>query len=431
MTIAREKRRATPATKKQKSKRFARMLETIRANSASKRLFRHFEWPLTLLVLILSLYGVVSIFAATGSPLENAEQMTLLEKIRSQSFTYPRLQMIWMVVGSIAMMGCVFFDYHLYGQLKNVFYWGNIVMLLLVLTMEKGRGAATMFYQWGDGRTFQPAELGKLCIIIALAKLFADRERPIRTVGELIRVSCYLALPLILIVLQPDVGTALVYIAIFAGLIFASGTDYKIILGILCVAVVVLVPAWYILSTSSSFRVARIQVWLDPEYDILGAGMQTYNGRLAVGSGGLFGKGLFSAGNFAALNYIPDDHTDFIFAIVCETFGLVGGALMILLFLLLILRMIVLSSQAQDAFGSYLIIGVASMILFHTFENISMVIGLMPVTGIPLPFVSYGGSNYLTNIIGIGLVVNVSMRSRAHTLRAPAPQSRAARPARL
>lgn len=429
--IRRKTDKTAPATKKQKSKRFARMMDTVRANSASKRLFRHFEWPLVVLVLILSIFGVVSIFAATGSPLDNADQMTLLEKIRSQSFTYPRLQLIWMVIGCVAMMGCVFFDYHLYGQLKNVFYWGNVAMLLVVLTMEKGRGAATMFYRWGDGRTFQPAELGKLCIIIALARLFADREKPIGTVGELIRVSCYLALPLILIVLQPDVGTALVYLAIFCGLILASGTDWKIILGVICLAIVVVVPAWYILSTSTSFRVARIQVWLDPEYDILNAGMQTYNGRLAVGSGGVWGKGLFSAGNFAALNYIPDDHTDFIFAIICETFGFVGGGLMILLFMVLILRMVVLASQAQDAFGSYLIIGVASMIFFHAFENISMVIGLMPVTGIPLPFVSYGGSNYLTNIIGIGLVVNVAMRSRAHTLRTPSPKARVSRPARL
>ena len=343
-----KREKAAPATKKQKSRRFARMLDAIRVNSASKRLFRHFEWPTAILVLILSLYGVLAIFAATGSPLTNADEMTLIEKIRSQSFTYPRLQLIWMAIGGVAMMACVFFDYHLYGQLKNVFYWGNVVMLLVVLGMEKGRGAATMFYRWGDGRTFQPAELGKLCIIIALARLFADREKPIRTVGELIRVTCYLALPLVLIVLQPDVGTALVYIAIFAGLIFASGTDIKIILGVICIGIVILVPAWYILSTSTSFRVVRIQVWLDPNYDILGAGMQTYNGRLAVGSGGLWGKGLFSAGNFAALNYIPDDHTDFIFAIVCETFGFVGGGLMILLFLLLILRMVVLSSQAQD-----------------------------------------------------------------------------------
>ena len=420
---------AKKAKTQKKGKRFERMLTMVRQNRASKRLFRYFEWPLAIMVLVVSLYGVVCIFAATGSPLTNADSMTLLEKIRSQSFTYPRLQLIWIVLGFGAMMAAVYFDYQMYGQMKNIFYWGNVIMLLFVLTMERGRGAATMFYRWGNGRTFQPAELGKLAIIIALARQFADRQEPIKTLGELIRVSMYVALPLILIVAQPDVGTALVYVVIYAGLIFASGTDIRIILGVICVAIVVLVPAWYILSTSENFRVVRIQVWLDPTYDINNYGMQTYNARLALGSGGLFGKGLFSEGNFAALNYIPDDHTDFIFAIVCETFGFVGGGLMILMQFAIIIRMVILSSQAQDAFGSYLIIGVASMILFHAFENISMVIGLMPVTGIPLPFVSYGGSNYLTNIIGVGLVINVAMRSRAHTLRTP--RTGPARPAKL
>lgn len=237
-----------------------------------------------------------------------------------------------------------------------------------------------------------------------------------------------MALPLFLIVIQPDVGTALVYIAIYAGLLFASGTDYKIIIGILCVAVLLLVPAWYILETSDSFRVDRIQVWLDPTYDQNGAGMQTTNARIALGSGGLWGKGLFAEGNFAALNYIPDDHTDFIFAIVGETFGLVGASVMVLMFLAMLVRMMVLSMRAQDAFGSYIIIGVMSMMLFHVFENIAMVIGLMPVTGIPLPFVSYGGSNYLTNIIGVGLVINVAMRSRAGQAHTPRP---VVRPAKL
>ena len=149
--------------------------------------------------------------------------------------------------------------------------------------------------------------------------------------------------------------------------------------------------------------------------------MQTYNARLMLGSGGLWGKGLFSVGNFAALNYVPDDHTDFIFAVVCETFGFVGGGLMILLYLAMLLRMMYLANHAEDTFGCYLIIGVMAMMFFHIFENISMVIGLMPVTGIPLPFVSYGGSNYITNIMGIGLVCNVAMRSRAGVARQARP----------
>lgn len=388
----------------------------------------HFEWPLVLIVLALSLFGVVTIYAATGTPVENAESYTLLEMFRIQPFTYARLQLIWMVVGAIALFAVIFLDYEIFGDLKNAFYWGNIALLLAVKVMAgAGRGGMSGWFKWGDGRTFQPSELGKIAIIIALAKLFADREKPITKVSELFRVACYVGLPMFLVVIQPDVGTALVYIAIFAGLLFASGTDYKIIIGILCIAVLLLVPAWYILETSDSFRVDRIQVWLDPTYDTNGAGMQTTNARIALGSGGLWGKGMFSEGNFAALNYIPDDHTDFIFAIVGETFGLVGAVGMVLLFVAMLVRMGMLALRAQDAFGSYLIVGVMSMMLFHIFENIAMVIGLMPVTGIPLPFVSYGGSNYLTNIIGVGLVVNVSMRSRAGQAYAPRPVIRPAR----
>jgi len=413
---------------KAKQGRLRKLLASVKKNRLGRGLMIHFEWPLVLIVLALSLFGVLSIYAATGTPVEEGKTYTFLEMLQIQPFTYARLQLIWMVVGAIALFAVIFLDYEIFGDLKNVFYWGNVGLLLAVkLLAEVGRGGMSGWFRWGDGRTFQPSELGKIAIIIALAKLFADREKPITRIGELFRVACYVGLPMMLVIIQPDVGTALVYIAIFAGLLFASGTDHKIIIGIICIAILLLVPAWYILETSDSFRVDRIQVWLDPSYDPNGAGMQTTNARIALGSGGLWGKGMFSVGNFAALNYIPDDHTDFIFAIVGETFGLVGATLMVLLFLSMLVRMVMLSLRAQDAFGSYLIVGVMSMMLFHIFENIAMVIGLMPVTGIPLPFVSYGGSNYLTNIIGIGLVVNVAMRSRAGQAYAPRPVIRPAR----
>jgi len=406
--------------KKKEQGRFQELLNRVKKNRLGKGLMRHFEWPLALIVLSLSLFGVLSIYAATGTPVDEGTNYTFLEMLQIQPFTYARLQLIWMVAGAVALLAMIFFDYQLFGDFKNVFYWGNVILLVAVKVLaEAGRGGMSGWFQWGSGRTLQPSEFGKIAIIIALAKLFADREKPITKIGELFRVGCYVGLPLALVVIQPDVGTALVYVAIFAGMLFASGTDRKIIIGIICIIILMLVPVWYIMENSDNFRVDRIQVWLDPTYAPNGAGMQTTNGRIAVGSGGLWGKGLFSVGNFAALNYIPDDHTDFIFAIVCETFGLVGAGGMILLFLSMLIRMVMLSMRAQDAFGSYLIVGVMSMMLFHIFENIGMVIGLMPVTGIPLPFVSYGGSNYITNILGIGLVINVAMRSKAGQAHAP------------
>ncbi|MDD7366560.1 MAG: FtsW/RodA/SpoVE family cell cycle protein [Clostridiales bacterium] len=404
------------------SGRFAALWNDIKRSRYRKGLIRHFEWPLVIMVLVMSIWGIVSIFAATGSPVEEGVQMSFLEKITTQSLYYPRLQFFWVCAGMVALAAVSYFDYRLYGRWKNLFYWGNVIVLALVkFTTEVGRGAANMFFQWGSGRTFQPAEFGKIAIIIALAQVFSSREKPIKTLSELIRMSCYVGLPLILIVIQPDVGTALVYVAIYAILIWASGTNYKLVVGTICIGVILVVAAWYVLNFSDNFRVDRIQVWLNPDYDINNSGMQTYNARLMLGSGGLWGKGLFSVGNFAALNYVPDDHTDFIFAVVCETFGFVGGGLMILLYLAMLLRMMYLANHAEDTFGCYLIIGVMAMMFFHIFENISMVIGLMPVTGIPLPFVSYGGSNYITNIMGIGLVCNVAMRSRAGVARQARP----------
>ena len=408
------------ANKKKEQGRFQKLFARVKKNRLGKGLMRHFEWPLALIVLMLSLFGVLSIYAATGTPVEEGVEYSFLEMLQLQPFSYARLQLIWIGVGIIALTGVIFFDYQLYGDFKNFFYWGNVLMLVAVkLLASAGRGGMNGWFQWGSGRTFQPSEFGKIAIIIALAKLFADRDKPITKIGELFRVGCYVALPLALVVIQPDVGTALVYVAIFAGMLFASGTDRKILIGIISIIILMLVPAWYIMENSDNFRVDRIQVWLDPSYAPNGAGMQTTNGRIAVGSGGLLGKGMFSVGNFAALNYIPDDHTDFIFAIVCETFGLVGAGIMIFLFLSMLVRMVTLSMRAQDAFGSYIIVGVMSMMLFHIFENIGMVIGLMPVTGIPLPFISYGGSNYITNIAGIGLVINVAMRSKAGQAHAP------------
>lgn len=404
------------------SGRFAALWNDIKRSRYRKGLIRHFEWPLVIMVLVMSIWGIVSIFAATGSPVEEGVEMSFLEKITTQSLYYPRLQFFWVCAGMVALAAVSYFDYRLYGRWKNLFYWGNVIVLALVkFTTEVGRGAANMFFQWGSGRTFQPAEFGKIAIIIALAQVFSSREKPIKTLSELIRMSCYVGLPLILIVIQPDVGTALVYVAIYAVLIWASGTNYKLVVGTICIGVILVVAAWYVLNFSDNFRVDRIQVWLNPDYDINNSGMQTYNARLMLGSGGLWGKGLFSVGNFAALNYVPDDHTDFIFAVVCETFGFVGGGLMILLYLAMLLRMMYLANHAEDTFGCYLIIGVMAMMFFHIFENISMVIGLMPVTGIPLPFVSYGGSNYITNIMGIGLVCNVAMRSRAGVARQARP----------
>lgn len=404
-------------------RRFKRTWSFIQKNKFNPVLFRSLDWFMLLLMLSVALFGVVSIFAATAKPVEQ-QLHSFLEMVSTQPVEYARLQFIWIIVG-MALMGVVlYFDYHLFGDFSNWIYWINIGLLLLVLTMEAGRGNMAGWFRWGADatRTIQPSEFGKLAIIIALAKRFSSRSKPISSVAELIPVLAYVGLPLVLILAQPDVGTAMVYIVIFGVMLFVSGTDVKLIVGILAIGVVVLVVVWYVMSQAENdFRFQRIQVFLDPTLDTSGAGMQMANARTAVGSGGMWGKGLFSVGSYASLDYIPDDYTDFIFAIVCETFGYAGTAVLISAYVVMLTRMLIMSLKAVDAFGRYLIIGYMSMLFFHIAENIGMVIGLLPVTGIPLSFVSYGGSNLLTNMLGFAIVLNVSMRSKNRKIK-PKPR---------
>ena len=385
-------------------------------NRFNPRLIRYMDWPLLLLVLGISIFGVISIFAATASATDH--EITGLSNIISENPTrYATLQLLWMMAGLVAMSVMCFFNYRLFGKYSDLIYWANIAILLAVLTVEAGRGGMTAFFQWGSDsglgkRGFQPSEFGKVAIIIALSNLFSKRKKPIKTVKELIPVTVYVFIPLILVILQPDFGTALVYIAIFAVLLWVSGTDLKLIAGVLAVGICMLVPLWYYMNASSdSFRLTRILMWLHPE-DYADDAMQVINSQIAIGSGGVTGKGLVSVGSFASLGFIPDDHTDFCFAVVCESFGFIGACALIVAFLLLLCRLIWHSLRTEDKFGAYIIAGVMAMFLFHIMENICMIIGLLPVTGIPLPFVSYGGSNYMTNMLSIGLVLNVVMNTR-------------------
>ena len=390
----------------------------IRDNQFDRSLMKYFDWPLFLIVIAISLFGVVCIFSATSSQVTEYPA-NVVEMLQTQSILYPRLQLMWIGAGLVAMAAIIFFPYELYGQYANVIYTANIGLLVFTLLVARaGRGGMTAFLAWGGGdRGFQTSEVGKIAIIMALAKAFSVRTKPIMKFSDVIPLAIYTGIPLVLIVAQPDVGTALVYLAVFAVMVLVSGTNAKLIWGVIIAFVVLLVPLWYFMNNSASdnFRFTRILIWLDPEA-YPDEARQVINGQIAIGSGGLWGKGIVSPGSFASLGYISDDHTDFIFAIVCESFGLVGGCALVLAYALMLARMIWLSIQVEDPYGSYLIVGVTAMMIFHVVENVGMVIGLLPVTGIPLPFVSYGGSNMLTNMMGIGLVLNVVMRSRQREL---------------
>lgn len=388
------------------------LIQYFRTRRVNRKLLKHFDWLLFLNVVAISLFGIVAIFSATTTSVTE-EPSTIMEMLDTQPITYARLQFFWLLGGIAVMIAFIYFSYEVYGRYARVVFITMLVVLVVVLGVEAGRGDMTAFFQWGSNRGFQPSEFGKIAIIICLAKLLAARKEPIKTIRELIVFGMHAALPIILVLAQPDFGTAMVYLAIFCVLVLVSGTNYKLILGAIAIVVLIAIPGWYLLnSMGESFRMDRIYMWLHPE-DYEDEARQIINGQIAIGSGGLWGKGIVSVGSFASLGYISDDHTDFIFAVVCESFGFMGGFALVIGYLCMLGRLLYLSMNVSDPLGSYMIVGVFGMFLFHVVENICMVIGLLPVTGIPLPFMSYGGSSMLTNFMGIGLVENIVMRDRA------------------
>lgn len=386
----------------------------IRDNRLTRSMMRYFDWPLFLIVVAISLFGIVCIFSATSSEVTEYPA-SIMEMLETQSIYYPRLQFLWLLAGIVLMICIVYIPYQTYGDASNWIYWGTCGVLVITLAFaEVGRGGMQAFLTILGDRGIQPSELGKVSMIICFAKVFSDRKRNVRRLSEFMMLATYMAIPTVLVLLQPDFGTAMVYIFTFCVLVFVSGTDTRLLLSLLGGLVLLAIPVWYAMNNTSaneSFRLTRFLIWLDPE-SYPDEARQVINAQIAVGSGGLFGKGIVSPGSFASLGYISDDHTDFIFAIVCESFGLVGAFALVGGYMLLVGRLIWLAVRTEDAYGSHIIVGVLGMLLFHIIENICMVIGLLPVTGIPLPFVSYGGSNMLTNMAAIGLVENVVVRSR-------------------
>ena len=205
---------------------------------------------------------------------------------------------------------------------------------------------------------------------------------------------------------QPDLGSSMVLLAIFFVMMFAGGANIKLLSGLILSGVLLAPIAWFSLE---GFQKKRILVFLNPNMDPLGAGYHVIQSKIAVGSGGLLGKGLYR-GTQNQLQFLPEQHTDFIFSVLGEELGFIGGILLLVLYLFLILRMLNIASKSKDLYGMLIIVGVITMFTFHIFINIGMTIGIMPITGLPLPFMSYGGSSFITNMIAVGLVLNVGMR---------------------
>ena len=387
----------------------------MRVSDNSRLSKPHFDWQLLIASYMLALYGVLAITIANYDPTLGTDR-SLQELVMDAS--NGRLQLLWVVVSMVAVSLVMTIKYDIIGRLWPIIYVVDVLLLALVLGTSQINGVAG-WYQFLD-RTFQPSELAKLALIITLSKaLTRYPDKPIPNFRYFLYVCIHFGIPALLILLQPDIGTLMVFCVIFVALLFISGFElhWMFLLGGLALAA--LTPIVLYLASTNNFRWLRLVAFMNPESDPTGSSYQIINSKVTIGSGGLTGKGALAEGTLTHLNYVPENHTDFIFSVVGETLGFVGAMVLLALYAFVIFRMLLLAYHTKDRFGQLIIVGVMSMLLFHVYENIGMCIGVMPITGIPLPFISYGGTNLVVNMAGIGLVLNVTAYKSSIDLSTP------------
>ena len=314
--------------------------------------------------------------------------------------------LLWAGLAIVAFFVATAFDYRWLRTFAWPIYGLNLGLLLLTLLVGDGVGGASRWINIGPF-AFQFSEIAKILMIIVLADYLATRSGKLDSLRAILGACLLVVPPWILVLLQPDLGTSLVFGAILVGMLFMSGASLKW-LGVLGAAVIAAFPfVWA--NILRDYQKERLLAFLHPLQDIQGSGYQLYQAQIAVGSGGWLGKGLTN-GTQNQLNFLPVQDTDFVFAILAEELGLLGGLVVLGLFIVLLWRVLTCAWRSRDPFGLAFASGVAAMILFQVVVNVGMVIGLMPITGIPLPFVSYGGTAMLANFVGVGLLLNIHMR---------------------
>ncbi len=362
-------------------------------------LFKELDYILIVLTILCTTFGIVMISSAVNS-LNDGSKYVIIQSAAAG-------------IGFVLMAIFTTFNYEKVGIAWKVIYVGCVIMLILVLIIGTGKEdtGSKSWIRFGP-IGIQPSEFVKIGFIITLSKRASEFGENINEPKNVLKLLAHLGILLGLIMLQPDFGTSMVFIFIFVGIVFAAGISYKYILTAAGTVIGAIPLAWFFFL--KEYQKNRIRVFINPESDPLGSGYHVIQSKIAIGSGQFFGKGLYQ-GTQTQLGYLPVKHTDFIFAVVGEELGLIGCAVVTALLFSLVYRCLIDSARTKSDMNRYICIGVACMFLAHIFENIGMCIGLMPVTGIPLPFFSYGGSSLITNFAAIGLVLSVYMRKKSIT----------------
>jgi len=327
---------------------------------------------------------------------------------------YLKRHVLNILIGALLAYGTTLIDYRLLRAYTPIIWLASVIGLVIVLIPGLGSeiNGARAWISLPGGFQFQPAELAKIAIIVGIAMIMADRENAHDDPSDLdvLKALAISAVPVLLIIAQPDLGTVLIISAAILAMIAASGAPSRWVIGLLILAVIGVFTAIQT-GAVSQYQIARLQSFVDPSADPQATGYQLRQSRITIGSGGILGKGLFN-GPQTNGRFVPEQQTDFIFTVVGEELGFIGCSVILALYLLLFIRAFAICRRSSDLFGRLVCIGVIAWFIFQTFENIGMTMGLMPMTGVPLPFLSYGGSSMFANLIGIGLLQNVHSRGR-------------------
>lgn len=365
------------------------------------KLIREIDKGLLFSAIALMLYGMLNIYLCTKGDVA--------------PFFFVKKQFVWFIISMVALYFLVAVDYSVIYRYVPIFYWGSVILLLCVwipgigVKVNGARGWINIGIS-----NLQPAELAKFGIILMVAKLLEEMDYEVNNLRNIIKIGIYCMIPVSLILIQPDMGMTMVCFFIVLGMLFIAGLDRRIIIGgfsALLIGVVVLWNSGLILPHQK----ARITAFMNPETDTSAQGYQLNQSLIGIGSGGVVGTRPSLDPEVSpgyAGTHVPEIQTDFIFAAIGEQWGFLGAMLLLLLYGILITKMINIARKAKDRFASLVCIGLVSYFLFAITQNIGMTIGLIPITGITLPLISYGGSSLLTTTMAVGLVLNIGMRKK-------------------
>jgi len=362
-----------------------------------RKLIKNFDWGLAGLVLTLLILGLINLYSAT------------LGKEGAANAYFPH-QLIWEGIGLVGLIIAVCINDEFYRENAIIFYVMSLVLLILVDVYGMITAGAQRWIRLGP-LSLQPSELAKLSLILILGYYYeTKRSINILSLRHIILPSILTLIPTVLVIKQPDLGTALLLLFIFISVLLYEGIPFKTLLGLFLAGLAALPVMWRFLKP---YQKARLMTFINPNLDPLGTGYHIIQSKIAVGSGGMWGKG-FLKGTQCKLEFLPEHHTDFVFSVLAEEWGFVGSVIVILLLFILILWGLEVARTARNRFGEVVAVGITAMFFWQIIINIGMVIGIMPVVGIPLPFFSYGGSGTLMNLFSIGILMSIRMRQRSY-----------------